>query len=248
MPLGDRFGIGIEYYGGHFDNNVGTSFDSGNLLETHPMNSGANINIGYSILDYISIGASLGLYYTEESTKAGKEYLTDRLNSAVDLGLIISLADGNIMFDSHSTFTTQEIIYFSQPDYSVKKGIPPLVTEGTLTFSLLDKSLYLGLKSILDINIDERTGYALRAIPFVEYWLFPSFAVRGAYENSHVNQMGKFAMGHGFMFGATVSIWKFDISVNYTNRAKSLTVLPGYTIRDDKLLIGVTFYPGWMTR
>lgn len=248
LPFGDRFGIGIEYYSGHFDNNAGTSFDSGDLVSTHPMNKGAYMNIGYSILNNISIGTSLGLYYTEETKLSAQSYLNDKLNVAIDVGLILSWLDENIIFDTHAVYTTQETLYYSLIDNSAKKGQLPVIMEDTLTFRLLNKSLYLGLKSIANINIDSRGGYSFRAIPFTEYWIFPFIAVRAAYENSHVNEMGKFAMGHGFLIGSTINIWKFDININYTNRVKALSVLPGYTARDDKFLIGLTFYPGWMSR
>jgi hypothetical protein len=60
-----------------------------------------------------------------------------------------------------------------------------------------------------------------------------------------VDQAGKFTIGHGFLLGFTLSIRKFDINFNYTNRKRPIRILPGYSIDEIYLLYGISFNPGF---
>ena len=127
-------------------------------------------------------------------------------------------------------------------------GPSPLVIDSSFTYGLLNQRLFLGLKGISDIYLGDRGGYALRIIPMVEFWPFRFLSLRGGYEYSHLDQLGEFTIGQGAVGGFTFKVGKFDINANLTYRQKPARLLPGVTVANMKLLIGLEYNPGWITR
>ena len=154
----------------------------------------------------------------------------------------------NLIFDITMSYTTQRMYYADITSNTIEIGYMPIIIDSSLTYGLLNQRLFLGLKGIFDIYLDDRGGYALRIIPMVEFWPFKFLSVRGGYEYSHYDQMDQLAIGHGGVGGFTVKLGKFDINANLTYRQKPVRQLPGTTLPNMKLLIGLEYNPGWITR
>jgi TolB-like protein len=256
FPVGQSLGFGLEVLYGGFDLKAIREDGSqiidfnGTLrsgIQSFFNNIGGSIIMGYRILDNVSVGAAFSLYNTEKGE--GSEVIVDEgVCFGIGGGLMIQGFNDNVTFDTHAAYTNQKIYYLDEEQQKIINGILPLVVEASITCALLNRTLFLCLKGIGDIYYDQRGGYSLRVIPIIEYWLFKFISLRAGYEYSHIDRADNFSMGHGILGGVTIKVWKFDLNANVTYREKPARMLPGYTVSNIKVLLGLTFYPNLFSR
>lgn len=257
LPLGRRLGVGIEYVTSTITNWIdapfgydvdGTSLTSSDSSKNAFTEHGAALSGGLRLTESLGMGVRLhGAYSTPESGETinvAKEGL--RYGGAI--GFLWSISGGRSLIDLQLAYDSKEDWYLDEDATALRRGSLPLVLDGSLIFSLLDKRLITALKGIGDLYTDARGGHALRAIPMVEYWLLPYLSLRGGYEYVHLQQSGSFTLGHGFLAGATVKLGRATLNLNYSLRKKPSRQVPGYLIEDSYLLLGLTYSPGWMSR
>lgn len=271
MPLGENMGLGaglmmssltlIASYEEYEDHTLNSIFQFGDdtvdHLQVFMMNYGGYVSFGMKLGDSVGLGLSaMGCYSVNGDNPGVSDELTVDSGNLVHEGFFFSLypgimvqgAGGALLWDLNAAYTNYKIYYIDYTNQEIKLGNMPLVIDTSLTYGLLDQRLFLGLKGISDIYIDDRGGYSLRLIPMAEFWFLDSLSVRGGYEYSHLDQAGNFSIGHGAVAGLTVKLGTFDINANFTYRRKPVRMLPGYTVANMKLLVGLEYSPEFLVR
>ena len=118
----------------------------------------------------------------------------------------------------------------ADPDSQVELG---RMLAGTLTTAFFNKKLFLSLKGIGDIYPEDRSGYTIRAIPAIEFWLLTFLAIRGGYEYAQMDISDRFKIGHGGFGGISLILGKWEFNANFTYRNKPIHLLPGYSLNDN---------------
>lgn len=271
MPLGESMGLGAglttnsldlkasyNEYEDHTLNSIfqfeGETVDS---IVAFYQNYGGYVSFGMKLGDSVGLGLSaMGCYLVNGNDPGVSDEFADENNTIVHEGFFFSLYpgimvqgdQGRLIWDLNAAYSNYKIYYIDYDDLEIKLGNMPLVIDTSLTYGLLVQRLFLGLKGISDIYIDDRGGYSIRLIPMAEYWILDSLSVRGGYEYSHLDQAGTFVIGHGAVAGLTVKLGKFDINANFTYRQKPARMLPGYTVANMKLLVGLEYSPEFLAR
>lgn len=161
---------------------------------------------------------------------------------------MLKTLEDTLAFDLYAMYTSQGMYYADTESMEILNGAIPLLTEASLTNELVSQVLFLGLKGIGSIYIDERGGHALRIIPVLEYITLGFLSLRAGYEYSHFNQSGQFVIGHGFLAGFGMKVWRLDLNVNLTYSQVPARLLPGYSVKTLTALVGATFTPQQLSR
>jgi TolB-like protein len=246
FPLGTRLGLAVGYTHGGLDRHVSQVSES---FEFHPftVTQGLSLGVGARISDRWSAGS----YFRLTNTKPGEgssNLLEEELYYNLAAGLVYLAAGGQLIADLQLAWSTYEEWYVDQATELPVRGRVPLIAEGSLITTLQERRLYLALKGITDLYLDDRGGHALRVIPIAEYRPWDFLALRAGYEYSHLAQSDSFSVGYGFLGGFTFRFWKLELSANYTLRERPSRLVPGYLISNSMLLIGIGFEPGWIRR
>jgi TolB-like protein len=256
LPIGKRLGLAAEFVRGgyrwlaapedelvEFDND-GTP--AGEVKDSFT-NIGASVSLGYRLLDNLSIGTTVMLWNTAEGP--GTTVTVDPgIYWAAGGGFMVKALEDALAFDVQVMYTSQSMYYGDTQSMEILKGVMPLLTEASLTYELVSQVLFLGLKGIGSIYIDERGGHALRIIPVVEYRPLAFLSLRAGYEYSHFSQADQFVIGHGFLAGIGVKVWRLDLNANLTYSQVPARLLPGYTVKSLTTLFGATFTPQLLSR
>jgi hypothetical protein len=255
MPLGRLLGLGVEFFDGSYKKFLSTPFlfdNQGiptNDIGGTPNHNGGGVSLGYRFVTDMSLGVSLLAWYTKGQTGVPWDYMVDAgFNYAVEGAYMLRAWDDQLSFDLSATYVSQGERYVDFSQNRVAEGSLPFIVEASVNAALLGSTLLLSLKGISDIYVDQRGGYVLRAIPMAEYWPIRFLALRAGFEYSHMDQIGKFAVGYGFLGGLSLKIWRIELDGNFTIREKPIRLLPGSTLSDWKLVIGASFNPGLLTR
>jgi TolB-like protein len=205
-------------------------------------NLGGSISLGYQLIKNFSLGGTFMLWNT--SLGPGDTVTVDPgIYWAAGGGLMLKGLGDALTFDANVMYTNQGMYYVDLANLKILNGQLPLLAEASLTYELLNQILFIGLKGISNIYLDQRGGYTLRVIPVVEYRPLDFLSIRAGYEYSHFDQAGKFTLGHGFLAGLTAKIWKLDFNINVTYSQIPARILPGSTLKNLTILSGVTFAP-----
>ncbi len=257
LPLGERFGLSVEYNNGGFDRMVSTSFadpfdlDGSMVTDMHPYatTNGGSLGLGLRLTERFAVGTSARLSYHQPG-EAMNNPVANELYYNLAGGLVFLGPEDRWVVDLQAAWSSLREWYIDPAagGWVARRGAQPLNLDGTFILSLLDRRLYLALKGIGDLYLDERGGHALRLIPIVEVRPWTFLSLRAGYEYSHLAQAGEFSLGYGFLGGASVRVWKVELNANYTLRQKPARLVPGYLIDTSTLLIGLTFEPGWVRR
>ena len=256
IPLGKRLGLGIEYIADGLNNWIdspdpyeieGSLYDQSKVAQ---WDNGASLSVGYRLGDGLCAGARVQAAYSRtESGEGGTINVAEKgFSYGGAIGLASTLSDGKYILDAQLAYYSQANWYLDEEEQKLKSGTLPLILDGTFVASFLDDRVVGALKGIADIYTDSRGGHALRVIPMAEYWVLPFLSVRGGYEYVHLQQAGSFTIGHGFVAGFSLQIWKLTGNFNYTLRKKPSRQVPGYLISESRFLGGFTYTPGWVTR
>lgn len=246
-PLGQSLGLGVEFVTGGHDRNLrapvwfayqGTpKQEIGSLFGF----DGGAVSLGYRFREDMSVGVSLAAWYTSESNGEEWNYMLDRgISYAFQGAYMLRTLDQRLAFDFSVAYTNQAERYVDFSQLLVKEGALPLLIEASLSSAFLNRTLVLSLTGLSDIYIDGRGGYVLRAIPVVEYWPFRFLAVRAGCEYSHMDQIGELSVGYGGLAGVSFKFWRIELNGNFTIREKPTRLLPGHSVSDWTLLLGVT--------
>jgi TolB-like protein len=266
FPVGKKMGLAVGFVSGGLDHKVGLMNNSLDLtfgldivsgIQSFLMNLGGSLSIGARLADWVSIGTSVLVWNSTNGNDPGvSDTLLSNSDAIVREGLFFSIypgimfrdPNGNLTFDINAGYSNQRIYYADYDAGEIVLGFVPLVIDSSFTYGMLNQRLFLGLKGISDIYLDDRGGYILRIIPMAEFWPLRFLSLRGGYEYSHLDQSGTFTIGHGAVGGFTFKVGKFDINANITYRKKPARLLPGETVANMKLLIGLEYNPGWINR
>lgn len=259
FPLKDRFGLAMGIIWSLDTTLLKTADESEPFLfdgeyigrvDQSLESPGAFLSFGVRLREWMSVGMSMIAFYTssDESDEYKDEYRDEGFSVSLSPGLMLRGPDRNLIFDINMSYIIHQVYYIDHINNTIESGNSPMAIDSSLSYSILDQRLFFGLKGISDIYFDDRGGYALRIIPMVEFWPFKFLSIRGGYEYSHLDQMGEFTLGHGAVGGLTVKIGKFTLHVNQTYRQKPLRLLPGYTVPNVKMMFGLEYSPGWISR
>jgi len=250
LPLGERLGLGVEIVLANAWNKVSMAdfstmytFESQDLagFSMDNQSSGAYVGLGYRLMEGLSLGAAFQGSYTNDTPSSGHTIFEDnsKLNVSVDLGFLVQAWEERLLFDLHGVYTTQAETYYDGAAKDIEPGRLPLILAGTLTTAFFNKQLFLSLKGIGDIYPEDRSGYTIRAIPALEFWPFPFLAIRGGYEYAQMDISDRFKIGHGGFGGISLIFGKWEFNANFTYRNKPIHLLPGYSLDDMTMMLGV---------
>ena len=261
MPVGESMGIGAGLMGVVWDLHGSYIADvpDQNIFEYNGeyyndpsysvYNYGAYGSFGISLTDWLGIGCSvIGYMFHPAGTAIQNISGGDQFAFSVYPGLMIQSPDGNIVFDLNAVYTNAEFYYADTDLYKIFQGQMPVVIDSSITVGFPEERIFVGLKGVGDIYIDGRQGHALRLIPMAEWWPAEDFSVRAGYEYSHLYLSDVFTIGHGAVGGATVRLDDFDINANVAYRQKPVRLLPGYTLPDIKIMVGIEYSPEFLER
>jgi hypothetical protein len=256
MPLGQNLGLGVENIAGGHDKFLSAPFwfdfqgtpkkEIGSLYYV----AGALVSIGYRFLDDMSVGVSLAAWYTDRDYEEEWTYMYESgvISFAFQGDYMLKVLEGRLTFDFSVAYTNQAERYVDFSQLLVKEGALPLLIEASLASAFLDRTLFLSLTGISDIYIDGRGGYVLRAIPVVEYLPFRFLSLRAGGEYSHMDQIGELSFGYGGLAGVSFRFWRIELIANFTIRKKPIRLLPGHSLSDWTLLVGVTLNTSFVKR
>ncbi len=239
FPLGEGLGMVAEFFFANIDTKLESLVKSEDF-SYGPSSIGGLLGAGFRPAPWLSLGASFSLFRSKVTNYVAIDPPEERMDYAGDIGFALSFLDGNLVFDTHAGFSSQVDVYLDKNGTVQTDGKLPVIVENTLTSAFLDRKLFVVLKGIMDIYTDNREGRTLRGIPVLEYWLFSFLSLRGGYEYTHIDISEKKSSGSGFVAGLTVRIGEFDLDVNYSKRKRPVRVLPGYSMDNEVLLIGLT--------
>jgi len=228
-------GLALEIIGGYADMMIGTPYEfdlEGSMInDMHPDYPliGGSLLVGYKITDTFSLGISAIAVNVSTGT-GGNNYLQTGLFWGIDGGFLLYLLDNNLTIDSHVAYANKKEAILDTVDKVGLFDSVPIIIDNSVTLALLDRSLYIAAKGIIDLYYNHRGGYGLRLIPIVEYKVLSILSIRAGYEYSHLDQAGRFTIGWGLLGGLTLNIWNFELSGNYTLRQIPSKMLPGYLI------------------
>lgn len=259
LPFGQRLGFGAEVVVA--DSTKKLSSESGPIylgysgIEMTSLTCGAYVGLGYRILEFLSIGAAVqGSYADDRPTDLGtdpanilKDY--SKFNVSFDAGFLLRAWQERLVFDMHAVYSTQEESYYDSATMDIVTDRLPLILAGSLSTAFFNKQLFLSLKGIGDIYTEDRSGdYTIRVIPAIEVWPFPSLAIRGGYEYAQMDISDRFRIGHGGFGGISLILGKWEFNANFTYRNKPVHVLPGYSLDEMTVMIGVVKNDSFLRR
>ena len=245
LPFGKRLGLGVEVVMASAYNMVsdttGPIYAGYNEVNLDNKTYGAYLGLGYRILDHLSLGIALQGSYTDDTPSHVDTELEDnsKFNISFDTGFLLRAREERLLFDMRAVYTTQTETYYDSANTDIEPGRLPFILAGSFSAAFLDRRLYLSLKANADFYPSDRAGYTLRAIPAVEFWPAPFLSLRGGYEYAQMDLQDQFAIGHGGFGGLSLVFGKWEISGNFTYRHKPIHVLPGYSLDDMTLMLGL---------
>ena len=265
IPLGKSLGIGAGYCGSSQEtfirNTVDSSFfsfegDHRDVFNSFYRNNGGFISVGYGPTEWLSFGAATMLWWTNNNYAPGESDTQDgENNNLVHEGVFFSFYPSLIFSPPDSRFMTEfNFVYSNQKVYSaaadgeILLSFLPLVADFSFVYGPVFNHLFFGLRSGTEIYYDIHSGYTLRLTPTVEYWPVKYLAIRAGYEYAHFDIDNIFSMGNGFMAGISVNFWKIRMNVNVTYRDRPIRNMPVYSIPDFKILVGMEFDTGILSR
>ncbi len=265
IPAGDSFGIGAGYCGSSQETFIANRVDStffsfkGNpsyIFHSFYKNNGGYVSVGFSPSEWLSFGAATMLWWTSNNFAPGESDTQDGVKgNLVHEGFFFSIYPSLIVSPPDSRFLAElNFIYSNQKVYSAAENgeillsFLPLVADFSFVYGPVFNHLFFGLRSGTDIYYDVHSGYTLRLTPTVEYWPVKFLAIRAGYEYSHFDIDNSFSMGNGFMAGISVNFWKIRMNVNVTYRERPIRNMPVYSIPDFKILVGMEFDTGLLSR
>ncbi|MCX7030226.1 MAG: hypothetical protein NTU62_08910 [Spirochaetes bacterium] len=259
LPLGEKLGLSSEISWSITSSDIRTISSTdvvlnfpGPYLEFYNHAFGANLGFGWALAEGLSVGmggriAAVGpwnwLMGRGDNDSRGALTLLDAVGfyPAVDGGIVYKSPNGSFGADLQAVWSNQADPYIDPATRMLIKGSVPLILAGSVTGGFLDRTLFANLRGIADVYIDGRSGWALRAIPSLEWWPFEWLALRAAYEYSQLSMIGSSANGHGLMAGATAVWGNWEINLNYVYRFRPYRLLLGQGNIDKTFLIGVSW-------
>jgi TolB-like protein len=241
---------------------VAINFPGLSYLSLYSHALGAHVGVGYKVVaDHVGTiaeGLCLGmgarvavigpwrwLWYGEEVPDNAYTLLgAAGASYALDAGLTAQL--GIVGAEA-------QVIWSNQPDpyiddvadplsRTLNAGTVPLILILSTTGDFLDRRLLLGLKEIVDVYTDERSAFAFRLIPALEWWPLDRLALRAGYEYSWL-EVGEVSNdGHGFMVGLTGLLGRWEIHFDFVHRYRPSRIILGEFVgHPDYLMFGLTW-------
>jgi TolB-like protein len=255
FPVGESFGIGVETVGGFYTAIVNAPYaityeggGSGVSLSDNLQNLGVSLNVGYKIIDGLSLGAEVFIFYNRTRLIQQTAADSDAAGFSGAIGLVAQPWGDFVTFDLQAVYSSHELHYLDTIEQTAHVTNFPTILDGTLTFAFLDKTLFLAIKEIGELHLRTHGGFVSRTIGSLEYWPAEFLSLRAGYEFTYLALAGFSDPEHGFIAGVSLHVGKFDIDLNVTRRSHPLRILPGYSFMEWAFLFGVSFRPGWIKR
>jgi TolB-like protein len=259
LPLGQRLGMSCEVswsitssdMQSLSSSDLAVNFPGSTYLSFYSHAMGVTIGVGWAPTDALGFGlgariAAVGPWNWITSGDVGGGgafFLLDAQGfyPALDGGIVYKSPSGIFGADLHAIWSSTADPYIDPTTSMLIKGSVPLILAGSVTGGFLDRTLFANLRCITDIYIDDRSGWALRAIPSLEWWPLEWLALRAAYEYAQLSVSGFSANGHGVMAGATGAFGRWDVNLNYVYRFRPYRLLLGQGNIDKTFLLGVSW-------
>jgi len=271
IPVASRTGLMAEFNSIGETGNIGSNGTSFDITEQIPGTGEVNldqgflggwIGVGYRLMPNLSLGIAGNVSYfeaaREETVPTWQDLFPDAQKAYFGAagGIAYQGPGGRISGDLELVWSQQPEFYFLSPEGGVGPGYPgeiiesspPLIASTGVTAGFFDQRLFANLRSISEIGVDDRGYFAERAIPGLEWWPLKWIAVRAAYEFSYISvSKGAYtggantSSGSGFMGGATITLWGFELNANYINRYRPFRKLNGAGHQDQVFLIGLSY-------
>jgi TolB-like protein len=217
------------------------------------MSWGTQFSLGWAISDRLAFGVSTSVFLAVNS--GGYEQSPKdppQVQSAFCLGAVVKNLDSTVVFDilSGYSFSPQYLLLAQElADYR-DLGIPytmgasvalPLLLEGSVTFALLDRRIYLLVRQRNDIFLDQ-ASYSGRITIGAELWAAKWFAIRGAVELSEYKMEDLVIYGMGGTGGVALrsTRWASDLELGLSYRMEPVRSLPGEVVYQPVLYISLT--------
>jgi TolB-like protein len=155
--------------------------------------------------------------------------LPDKIGFVINPGIICKFLNDRLFVDLNVAIPISVIRYY----YNIEQnafinGNYPIFISSSITGSIIDNRLFLGLKSKLDIFTDsEANGIFLKESPVIEFWPFKFLSFRAGYIFSLLNLNSKISTGHGFLAGLTIKTGAWDFDLNYNQWSTPLYSVEG---------------------
>ena len=209
-----------------------------------PEDWGAQVNFGWAATNWLSVGIGTFVFLEvfgggDEEPEAIRTPDTSQWRCAYCLGVLLKNRDSTVLFDllSGFTFGRQPLLRAQEFRDYVDFGTPfplgdsvaqPILLEGTLTFVLRDRSVFLVLRQTNNIFVNQ-AFYSGWLNPGAELWPARWFAVRGALDLliHKMEDVVKYDIGAtgGISFRTAQRGWDFDLGGSY--RMEPIRSIPG---------------------
>lgn len=267
-PLGRRAGMSAEISGAFKNSYIGNSGgpvvvgDPSQDINTDQSIESANLGFGYALSSRWSLGISVYAEYLEKNIgeEVGSWYdffpEAQGVHVGASVGATYRNPDGRFSADGMIVWSNQPDFYVLSPDGGINavtpgefvKGSVPVILSLGGSYGLSENRILPNLRIIAEIGTDERQYFAGRIQPGCEWRPFDRLNLRTAYEyvfvtseQGAINGGGASADGHGVMAGASVSLGKFDVTLNAIYRYRPFRLMPGSGHQDFTWMMGVSW-------
>jgi TolB-like protein len=267
LPVGKRVGIQMNlaedrsfsgiFYGGSFPD----PFDS--IIVQNRLT--AQVSVGWAVSEYCSLGFSTALgwqfprlYNYDLLSASWSTAIKHVFPPAFAIGVLVHNSRSTVMLDFLAGYSlgkqygwqNEDVLLFQDPDevqqpFTLENWArPPILLEGTLTFAIMDRRVFLAVRQANEIYLDE--GYQVaRLVPALELQLAEWVSVRAGFPASLYLSSGTI-IDHGFgcSGGLTVRLsrkgWYLDMDGFFTSRTATNWYYEGLSRSRSSMFIGVT--------
>jgi TolB-like protein len=242
FPLGERFGIQTSLFHWHKTEGLRTGI-YGTEYGAGPYDWGAQVNLGWAAADWLSVGIGTSVFLEEfgDSELPGipTESGTTEWRSAHCLGVLVKNRGSTVLFDLLTGYSFgrrgllnvqgfKDYLAVPTPFAMQETTAQPILLEGTLTFTLRERSVFLVLRQTNEIFVDQ-DAYSGWLNPGAEFWVSSRFAVRSALDLALHKTEEVVEYGIGFTGGITLRSsrrgWDLDLGGSY--QLEPIRSIPG---------------------
>ena len=248
FPVGDRHGFDIEFSWTYLVRQTSTTvpydYDGQSLSFAYfgSQSWSLILGYGYAVSDFFSLGLAFQPSIVDWSDSASAVDPDDTITFqySLTLGSLLTLLHGRMLCDVQFVYSNYPQYYAIEDDQTYYKGTAPFLIETSIIGSVVPEKLFLSMKGNVDIFLDNRAGFFIRAIPIAEFWPARFLALRAGYQLSVLNQLGFVVVGQGVTGGFSLKFGKWDFDAAYSHSMNPSTNVAGYLTPLNKLHFGLT--------
>jgi len=192
-PLGKTLGYQTNIFGWAPNGEEVRTGLEGDINWYNLMSWGTQFSLGWAITDRLAFGVGTSVFLAVNA--GGYEQSPNdppQVQSAFCLGVVVKNRDSTVVFDILSGYSfspqylllAQELADYRDFDTPYTMGASvslPVLLEGSVSFALLNRRIFLFVRQRNDIFVDQ-ASYTGRITSGAELWAAKWFAIRGALE------------------------------------------------------------------